>query len=236
VAALSATLSAVLLGCAEPGARPLHPQHPPLELRGEWVVAGEGDTPAALASRFDVPLDDLTELNDLDAEAVIPAGTKVFVPRWGKRGAAEREPRPAGRPRPPPTPLAGRARATFKLSWPVKGTVSSRFGPRGGKRHEGIDIIAPQGTPVKAAAAGEVVYSGNGLRGFGNLVILLHEGRFLTVYAHNAQNLVKERTYVDRGQSIATVGTTGHSTAPHLHFEVRLGDVPQDPELFLEAR
>jgi murein DD-endopeptidase MepM/ murein hydrolase activator NlpD len=217
-----------LSGCAPSAA--LHPQHPPLELHGRWVSAVQGDTADALARKHGAPVDDVAELNDVDPETPIAPGTRVFIPRWGKEVA----PRAPGAARPRAPPLPRRALATFRLSWPVSGTVSSRFGPRSGRMHEGIDIVSLEGTPVRAAAAGEVVYSGNKLRGFGNLVILLHEGRFLTVYAHNRENLVRERTYVDRGQVIAHVGSTGHSTAPHLHFEVRLGDVPKDPLEFLE--
>lgn len=217
-----------LCGCAAEA--PLHPRHPPLVLEGQWVEARAGETAAELARRHEVPLDDVTELNDVDPEAPLEPGRRVFIPGKRRRRAAEAAARAPGR-----APGA-RARATHRMSWPVAGPVTSRFGRRWGRMHEGIDILAAHGTPVRAAAAGEVVYSDNKLRGFGNLVILLHEGGFLTVYAHNAQNLVKERTYVNRGQPIATVGSTGHSTAPHLHFEVRLGDVPQDPEEYLEER
>ncbi len=228
-----ALLLCVVGGCAS--SAPLHPQHPPLELHGRWVTAVSGDTADVLARRHGVPVDDVAELNDVDPETPIPAGTQVFIPRWGQEAVPPRG-RPTVAQRPRPASLPGRVRGTFRLSWPVGGTVSSRFGPRWGRIHEGIDILVAEGTDVRAAAAGEVVYSGNKLRGFGNLVIVLHEGRFLTVYAHNRENLVRERTYVDRGQVIARVGTTGHSTAPHLHFEVRVGDVPQDPLDFLEER
>ncbi len=221
-----------MVGCAT--SVPLHPQHPPLELHGRWVTAALGDTADALARRHGAPVDDVAELNDVDPETPIAPGTQVFIPRWGKE-VAPRE-RAAVAPRPRAANPPGKARGTFRLSWPVSGTVTSRFGPRWGRMHEGIDILVPEGTDVRAAAAGEGGYSGNKLRGFGNLVIVLHEGRFLTVYAHNRENLVRERTYVDRGQVIARVGTTGHSTAPHLHFEVRVGDVPQDPLDFLEER
>ncbi len=225
-------LLGTLVGCAS--SAPLHPQHPPLELHGRWVTAVEGDTADALARQHGAPVDDVAELNDVDPETPIPPGTKVFIPRWGKEVAPRERAAVAARPRAASPP--GKVRGTFRLSWPVVGNVTSRFGPRWGRMHEGIDIMVPEGTDVRAAAAGKVVYSGNKLRGFGNLVIILHEGRFLTVYAHNRENLVRERTYVDRGQVIARVGTTGHSTAPHLHFEVRVGDVPQDPLDFLEER
>ncbi|NOJ99798.1 M23 family metallopeptidase, partial [Corallococcus coralloides] len=88
---------------------------------------------------------------------------------------------------------------------------------------------------VLAAADGRVVYAGAGLRGYGNLVILKHNNTYLTAYAHNQTLLVKEDQSVRRGQKIAEVGTTGRSTGAHLHFEVLVQGVPQDPQKFLHA-
>ena len=105
---------------------------------------------------------------------------------------------------------------------------------RQGKPHEGVDIAAPQGSEIHAAADGEVVYSGNGIRGYGNVVIVRHPDGFLTVYAHNLQNRVQKGERVARGQVVGTVGQTGHATAPHLHFEVRFGDAPKNPMNYLE--
>ncbi len=112
-----------------------------------------------------------------------------------------------------------------KLAWPVPGgRIVSRFGRRNGGFHDGLDIAAPSGTPVLAAHDGFVVYSGNGLSGYGNLVILRGKSGMTTVYAHNRRRLVEVGDNVERGNKIAEVGSTGRSSGPHLHFEVRMKD------------
>ena len=116
--------------------------------------------------------------------------------------------------------------------WPVKGEVSSSFGERDGKPHDGIDIRAPEGTPVKASAEGEVVYAGK-MSGYGNLLVIRHEKNYFTAYAHNSELKVKEGKQVAQGDEIAKVGDTGHATGYHLHFEIRQGSTPMDPLLFL---
>jgi murein DD-endopeptidase MepM/ murein hydrolase activator NlpD len=119
------------------------------------------------------------------------------------------------------------------LDWPVEAPISSPFGPRDGRAHDGIDLAVPEGTAVRAACDGRVAYAGNKLRGYGNLVLLDHGGGFSTVYAHNQALLVREGDELARGSVIARSGNTGHSTAPHLHFEVRADGRPRDPLLFL---
>ena len=115
------------------------------------------------------------------------------------------------------------------FTWPVDSRrITSHYGTRKGRQHKGIDIVAPTGTRVVAAASGMVVYSGV-LGGYGNLIIIDHENGYSTVYAHNSKNLVKEGDRVKRGQRIGQVGSTGRSTGPHLHFEVRKGHQAVNP-------
>jgi lipoprotein NlpD len=94
-------------------------------------------------------------------------------------------------------------------------------------------LPAPVGTPVFAAADGEVAYAGSGVRGYGNMLVIRHAGDLLTVYAHNSVLLVARGQPVRAGDRIALVGQSGHATGPHLHFEVRAGEIPRDPMLFL---
>jgi murein DD-endopeptidase MepM/ murein hydrolase activator NlpD len=106
--------------------------------------------------------------------------------------------------------------------WPLKaGVVSSEYGKRWGKRHDGIDIAADEGDLVYAAAPGEVIYSGDGLRGYGNVVIVRHDEKTTSLYAHNSALRVRKGDKVSGGDLIATVGSTGRSTGPHVHFELR---------------
>ncbi|WP_051569174.1 peptidoglycan DD-metalloendopeptidase family protein [Alkaliphilus transvaalensis] len=122
--------------------------------------------------------------------------------------------------------------ATGVFASPTRGTLTSRFGMRWGSMHQGIDVAASTGTPINAADAGKVTFSGvNGA--YGNLVIIDHENGYQTYYAHANRLLVKKGDRVHKGQQIATVGSTGRSTGPHLHFEVRKNGQPLNPLNFV---
>ena len=118
------------------------------------------------------------------------------------------------------------------LGWPTPGVLISGFGTRERDAHEGIDLAAPEGTPVCAAEDGTVLFAGE-QRGYGNLVLLAHKNDLVTVYAHNEKNLVRKGQNVARGETIARIGHTGNATGPHLHFEVRVAARPRDPLGFL---
>lgn len=120
-----------------------------------------------------------------------------------------------------------------EFMWPVKGPVTRWFGVSEGQRHDGIDIVAPEGTPVLAAAAGKVIYSDDGISGYGNLVILQHAAGFTSVYGHNRRNLVRVEQEVKKGQPLAEVGNTGRANGYHLHFEIRNHAKPVDPMAYL---
>jgi murein DD-endopeptidase MepM/ murein hydrolase activator NlpD len=122
------------------------------------------------------------------------------------------------------------------MSWPADGVVSSPFGPRDGRAHDGIDLALPSGTPVRAACDGVVAYAGERLRGYGRLVLVRHNDGLMTIYAHNALLRVREGERVARGQVLALSGQSGRATAPHLHFEVRRGTRPTDPLEYLPPR
>jgi len=129
--------------------------------------------------------------------------------------------------------LHRKAASHTMLLWPVKGTLTSRFGRRGSRMHDGIDIGAKEGTAVHAAASGEVVYSDSRLSGYGKLIIIRHGKNLFTAYAHNQRNLVRKGDKVRAGDVIARVGHTGRASGPHLHFEVRQGSTPVDPLAYL---
>jgi lipoprotein NlpD len=196
-------------------------------LPGTWYVVAPGETLETIARRADVPMADLVEINGLEDPGEARPGRLIFV---------------LASPGQPPG-LAGDqgampalAVASTPLRWPLAAgriVVGSPFGTREGRPHEGIDLPAPVGTPVFAAADGQVVYAGNGIRGYGNLVIVKHAGDLLTVYAHNSVLLVAQGQPVRAGDRIALVGQSGRATGPHLHFEVRSGQVPRNPMGFL---
>lgn len=118
------------------------------------------------------------------------------------------------------------------LIWPVNGPVTSGFGIRWGRMHTGIDIAVPTGTPVHASAAGTVVYA-SWMSGYGFLVAIDHGNGLATAYAHNSSLLVSVGQHVAQGEVISLSGSTGHSTGPHVHFEVRVNGVPVDPLQYL---
>jgi murein DD-endopeptidase MepM/ murein hydrolase activator NlpD len=115
--------------------------------------------------------------------------------------------------------------------WPVHGIVTSGFGWRWGRMHEGIDIAAPSGTPIRAVAAGRIIYTGY-MSGYGNITIIDHGNGLATAYAHQSAFYVGSGN-VAQGTAIGAVGTTGNSTGPHLHFEVRVNGSPVDPMGYL---
>lgn len=127
---------------------------------------------------------------------------------------------------------------TGRFLWPVPHfyRVSSRFGPRGGKHHDGIDIPAPRGTPIIAVDTGVVIYSDNGISGYGNMIVVAHGDDIFTVYAHNRKNKVDKGERVEKGQVIAEIGNTGRSTGPHLHFEIRVKNKVRNPAQFLSKK
>jgi murein DD-endopeptidase MepM/ murein hydrolase activator NlpD len=115
-----------------------------------------------------------------------------------------------------------------ELAWPVQGTITSKFGPRWGSYHRGVDIGAASGTPIIAADSGMVVFAGwNG--GYGNLVKIAHGSNMQTWYAHLSKFAVSTGQEVKKGDVIGYVGSTGVSTGPHLHFEVHVDGVANDP-------
>ncbi|MCB9965927.1 MAG: LysM peptidoglycan-binding domain-containing M23 family metallopeptidase [Rhodospirillales bacterium] len=131
-----------------------------------------------------------------------------------------------------PPPLAASATPSrHGFIRPVKGQVISAYGPKGnGLHNDGINIAAARGTPVQAVSDGTVVYAGSGLKGYGNLVLIKHQNRYLSAYGHLEKITIKKGDTIRIGQSIGTVGTSGQVKTPQLHFEIRKGTEAIDPE------
>ena len=161
-------------------------------------------------------------------EEARPAGPLQSVePEQGKQHADSGSPSSCGDPSGPGPSVAFR--------WPANGEVTSGFGRRGEKTHRGIDISGYYGAAVRAAAPGEVVFSER-KRGYGRVVILKHPGGYETVYAHLQDNFVLDGAHIRQGQVIADMGSSGASSGPHLHFEVRFGKRAVDPLACLPSR
>jgi murein DD-endopeptidase MepM/ murein hydrolase activator NlpD len=129
-------------------------------------------------------------------------------------------------------PRTGAGISPSGFIWPVNGVLTSGYGPRWGRMHTGIDIAAPSGTPIKAAKAGEVIFTG-WLGGYGNAVILDHGDGIATLYGHQSRIGCNEGQILNQGDILGFVGTTGHSTGNHLHFEVRVDAQPRNPRPYL---
>lgn len=185
--------------------------------------------PGAMLTR-DVPV----ERPKAPPPPVVPSPPKKPVkpksaPTVGKAKPAPHKSVPVGRAEtiPGPRPAPG----TFV--WPVRGQLVTEFGTTAGKSSKGIEIAVPHGTPVIASAAGKVIYSGNGIRGYGNLIILEHAENFFTVYGYNAKNLVAVDNFVGQGDRIALSGAPSGGKSPRLHFEIRKGKTAANPIFYL---
>jgi murein DD-endopeptidase MepM/ murein hydrolase activator NlpD len=196
--------------------------------RGVYHRVQGGETIAKIARYYHVSVQDLAEWNNIESADEVQPDLKLYIPKIGKK------PEKAGRA---PRGRGGEAKISFdrsRFAWPSDGDVMSPFGIRNGKRHDGIDIKAKSGDPIKAAADGLVAYNGK-IRGYGNLLIVRHRDNFFTVYAHNSKNKAKKGQKVAKGEVIGYVGATGRATGPHLHFEVREGQKARNPVFLLPA-
>lgn len=204
------------------------------------VAAGENLYRIGL--RYGVGAAQIAKANGIRDVTSLRVGQRLYIPGARKRLLAKanesRRPSKSGTGYGDLSEAQRRARMTarqqssLQFSWPARGRLSSRFGRRGGRPHEGIDIAAKKGTPIFSAESGRVIHSGR-LGSYGKVVIVKHAGRFRSVYAHASKLLVRKGEFVERGQKIAEVGSTGRSTGPHVHFEIRRSETPQNPLGFL---
>lgn len=205
------------------------------------VRVQSGDTLVAIANKYDTTWDKIAELNNIPHAKGLHLGQVLRVrpgPGGLVAGARVVDPRSYGieQPSDEASSEPGRKGLLFdgadaKVIWPLQGKISSNFGMRWGKRHEGIDIKAARGTRFAAAATGRVVFVGR-KSGYGKTVIMRHKG-FETLYAHCNSILVNHGDWIEQGSAIGTVGSTGRATGPHLHFEIRRSGKPLNPIAWL---
>ncbi len=223
---LSLLFSFFFEGCASRS--PVLPQRRP---EGITHVVKGGENLFRIGKAYDVSYQELARVNRIDDPHRIQAGQRIFIPRGMRQLPVELiTPLEATLERPDAPEQRDGLREDF--IWPVVGNVTSKFGPRGETFHDGIDISAQEGSPIRAIERGEVIYSDQ-LRGYGNLIILRHPGGFASVYSHNRKNLVREGQKVAKGEVIGEVGRTGRVSGPHLHFEIRKDNVARDPLFYL---
>ncbi|NJR77307.1 M23 family metallopeptidase [Sphingomonas corticis] len=226
---------------------------------GRYHLVKPGQTGIAIARAYGVRWAEVVAANCLAEPFVLRVGQRVLIPGDAARrpSAAERaaaftldidsiltggQPavaanRPAARPvatprrvLPATTAVVGTPPSPGRFAWPVAGRLVRRFGPgASGERNDGVKIAVPPGTPVKAAADGEVAYVGDGIAALGGLVIVRHGGGWASIYGHAGKLLVRRGQAVKRGQTIALSGQSGYADRPELHFELRRGRTPVDP-------
>ncbi len=242
-------ISLTLLSCSLPG---------PLRITPSQYLIRQGDTLFAIAWRYNLEMKTLASWNDIPPPYVIrhgqrlhlraPAGYRKSVTRKPTVVAQQTTKRPvisAPKPAKPPSKTKPAAKVPVAVEaypknrevtwgWPTVGKIAAEFSSNGvGKT--GINIQGKIGQPVVAAAGGKVVYSGNGLKGYGELIIIKHSEALLSAYAYNRKRLVKEGSWVKKGQRIAEVGRSGRDLAL-LHFEIRKKGKPVNPLKYLPSR
>jgi murein DD-endopeptidase MepM/ murein hydrolase activator NlpD len=206
-----------------------------------------GESVGVIAARYQVPRAAVVVANHLADPHTLRTGQRLAIPGC-------RPPAPTAKDEPTVVSASGSvlkrvgplrvltelvlAQPDFRderiaLAWPIEGPVISTFGRRTRGWHAGIDISAELGSPILAAAAGTVVFSG-WIRAYGQIVKIQHSGDFITLYAHNTKNMVEEGESVEAGQVIATVGRSGDASGPHVHFEVRRNGKAYNPLYMLE--
>lgn len=203
-------------------------------------IVKAGETLHTIAWHYAKDFRTLAKLNNLTEPYLIVQGQKILLTSPKKIRAPLKTP-PASLPSPQaeegvskePPVVSSEKTTPQKFIWPTLGNLVESFSPSSGQK--GIDIAGSEGQPIKAVSNGKVVYSGQGLLGYGNLVILKHDDIFLSAYAHNQTILVQEGDKVKQGSVIATMGKTG-TTAVKLHFELRKNGQPVDPLHYLPHR
>lgn len=203
-----------------------------------------GQTLYRIARTYGLPVEELMAANAIDHPRSLKVGQQLSVP--GATAVLKVVPPGADEAREEQTLISGKTapplvvsrvklsdpKRVGSLEWPVRGLLYARFGKKGKEPHDGIDLAAPLGTPVKAAAPGTVLYAGE-QQGYGLIVIVEHDEDAITLYAHNKDLRVKTGQKIRASQVIATVGESGKTSGPHLHFEVRKKGIPVDPLLHL---
>ncbi len=197
-----------------------------LTVKGALHTVKQGESLWDIAKSYKVDIDKIIAANDLDNPEKLQLKQELVIP--------------GAKPKPTQTATASRPKAVIStsgklqraFSWPARGRISSRFGRRWGRMHEGLDIAVPTGTPVRAAAAGRVTFAGWS-SGYGYLVKVSHGNGVETRYGHNSRILVRVGQSVDAGQVLARSGNTGNSTGPHVHFEIRMNGVAKNPASYL---
>lgn len=216
---------------------------------GVYHVVGKGETLYRISLAYKVPIAKILEANRLFSPSAIQVGRKLLIP--GSKTIRRVEPSVPLSPQEKTvleTSLENEEKSVvdegsaepggeqppwfgkeLDMIWPIQGRINSPFGPRNKRLHAGIDIASPSYQEVRAAMDGEVILARTSRKGYGNVVVLRHDSGYTTIYGHMNVIIGKEGESVRQGQAVGGVGSTGKSTGPHLHFEIRQDGRPLDP-------
>jgi murein DD-endopeptidase MepM/ murein hydrolase activator NlpD len=195
----------------------------------------DGETGFSIALDYGVPWSSIAAANGLKVGDPVKAGQKLAIPTISSKAVVAAAPAPSPSPSPSASAAAMADTPAPKFAWPLTGKVRRAFAgaeAKGGP-HEGIDLLSPEGTAVRASAAGKVIFAGQGPEDYGLTVIVFHGGRWTTTYSFLSKVTVEEGDEVKAGERVGLVGETGMATEPQLHFEVRKNRVALDPVKFL---
>jgi len=193
--------------------------------RGAYYRVRKGDTLYSISKKYRVEIQTIVSLNEISAPNNLKTGTLLYIPSAGKKSPYKRKNRPKYARKIPYTSI--KPKEVF--IWPIKGSILTRFGKEGKHRYDGINIQGNRGADIRASSNGKVVYSGSGVKGYGNMIILKHKNSFYSIYALNSENLVSKGDFVKRSQIIAKVGGIPRVGKSFLHFQLRAGKRALDP-------
>ncbi len=226
---------------------------------GIYHTVKKGQTLYTISRVYEVDEIYLARINGIADPTELQIGEQIYIPGATQARPVPITVKTAPDPPPPPPPIAARApitaekkptvsrpapvatepkpassspppSGTGRFIWPVKGTIVKKFGVDSSK---GLEIAVDSGTPVASAAAGKVIYSGSGIAGYGNLVIVRHDDSFFTVYGYNQKNLVNAGAFVSKGEKLALSGRPPSGGGNRIYFEIRYGKKPVNPLTYL---
>ena len=225
---------------------------------GVYHTVRDGQTLYQISKTYGVDVRYLARINGISDPTQLKSGTKLYIPDAKHalsvpstvRGKSTTTQAPRRTTPSKKTPSINKSPSTARKSpatqakpatqdaklnfiWPLKGKIIKNFGDRGGKIQKGLEIAASPGSTVLSAAAGQIIYSGDGLPGYGNLIIIKHSNSYFTVYGFNQRNIVANGAFVSQGEKIALSGTPPGGGTPRLHFEVRQGKEAVNPIFYL---
>ncbi len=205
-------------------------------LKGVFHRVEEGETLSQLSINYNVSLEDILEINDLNPNDIVYVDDEIFIPNASRiihKKIVHKKNKKKNKIKIVRKQVEIKGLNKNSLPWPVDGVLISKFSKNKKYYNDGIDIAIRNSTPIKLVLDGEIIFSGY-QKGYGNIVIAQHKNKIITIYAHNKKNLVKTGQKLKRGHSIALVGSSGNSKRSKLHFEIRKGVKALDPLIYLK--